>query len=68
MREAIALKDKFNDYYPAEDAFLTNPIASPTEATGCSLRIRERDGHTVSLSAPVKGAQRLAAKRERKEL
>lgn len=51
------MKDKFNDYYPAEDAFLTNPIVSPTEATGCSQRIREREGRTASISAPVKGAE-----------
>ena len=51
------MKDKFNDYYPAEDAFLTNPIASATEATGCSLRIQKIDDHTVSLSAPVKGTE-----------
>lgn len=61
------MKDKFNDYYPAEDAYLTNPIVSGTEATGCARRIRERDGHTVSLSAPVKGAERLAGKKTPKE-
>ena len=61
------MKDKFNDHYPAEDAFLTNPIVSATEATGCARRIRERKGHTVSLSAPVKGAERLAGKRKTKE-
>ena len=51
------MKDKFNDYYPSENAFLTNPIASPTEATGCSRRIRKWDGRTVSIAAPVKGAE-----------
>ena len=51
------MKDKFNDYYPSEDAFLTNPIASTTESTGCSRRIRGRNGTTASLSAPVKGAE-----------
>ena len=51
------MKDKFNDYYPAEDAFLTNPIVSTTEATACARRIRERDKNTASISAPVKGAE-----------
>ncbi|MBO5222716.1 MAG: hypothetical protein J6C26_10435 [Clostridia bacterium] len=61
------MKDKFNDHYPAEDAFLTNPIASPTEATGCSQRIRRRDGHSVSLAAPVKGAEIPAIEQIRKD-
>ena len=60
------MKDKFNHYYPCEEAFLTNPIASPTEATGCSLRIREIDGRTVSLSAQVKGAEIPAIEQIRK--
>ena len=51
------MKDKFNESYPSENAFLTNPIASATEATGCALRIEKRDDRTVSLSAPVKGAK-----------
>lgn len=61
------MKDKFNDYYPCENAFLTNPIASPTEATGCSLRIREIDGRTVSISAQVKGAELPSIDRIRRE-
>jgi len=60
------MKDKFNDYYPCEDAFLTNPIASPTEATGCAQRIRKRDGITASISAPVKGAELPAIEQIRK--
>ncbi len=51
------MKDQFNDHYPSENAFLTNPIASATEATGCSLRIEKRDGDTASLSAPCKGTK-----------
>ncbi len=53
------MKDKFNDYYPAENEFLTNPIASTTETTGCALRIRKRDQETMSLSAPCKGTRLL---------
>ncbi len=48
------MKDKFNKHYPAENAFLTNPIVSTTEATGCALRIEKRDEKTMSLSAPCK--------------
>ncbi len=51
------MKDKFNKHYPAEEAFLTNPIPSATEATGCALRIEKRDDKTVSLSAPCKGTK-----------
>lgn len=51
------MKDRYNKRYPAEDAFLTNPIPSATEATGCSLHIEKRDGETVSLSAPCKGTK-----------
>ncbi len=51
------MKDKFNERYPSENAFLTNPIASATEATGCALRIEKRDGKTASLSAPCKGTK-----------
>ena len=63
------MKDKFNEYYPSADAFLTNPIASSTESTGCSLRIRKINGHTVSLCSPVKGAelQAIDAIRKRRE-
>lgn len=43
--------------HPSEDAFLTNPIASATEATGCSLQIREENGTTKSVKAPVTGAK-----------
>ncbi len=56
------MKDKFNKHYPAENAFLTNPIASTTETTGCALRIEKRDGETVSLSAPCKGTKLPGAK------
>lgn len=51
------MKDRFNEYYPSEHSFLTNPIASHTEATGCALRIEKRDERTMSLSAPVKGTK-----------
>lgn len=51
------MKDKFNKRYPSEDSFLTNPIASTTEATGCALRIEKRDEKTMSLSAPAKGTK-----------
>ncbi len=51
------MKDKFNKNYPSEDAFLTNPIVSGTEATGCALRIEKFDEKTMSVSAPVKGCK-----------
>ncbi len=51
------MKDKFNKHYPSENAFLTNPIVSTTETTGCALHIEKRDGITVSKSAPCKGTK-----------
>lgn len=51
------MKDKYNRSYPSETSYLTNPIASATEATGCALRITKKNGITVSQSAPVKGSK-----------
>lgn len=60
------MKDKMNKKYPAEDAFLTNPIPSTTESTGCALRIIKEDGITKSVSAPAKGT-RLPGKSKEKQ-
>ncbi|MBQ2272288.1 MAG: hypothetical protein II337_02370 [Clostridia bacterium] len=59
------MKDKFNEHYPSETAYLSNPIASGTDATGCALRIVKIDNETVSLSAPVKGTKLPTARKSR---
>lgn len=49
------MEQKKDRRHPAEDAFLTNPIPSVTEATGCAPRVVSTDADETAGSAPVKG-------------
>lgn len=39
-----------NKKYPAEDAFLTNPVASPTDRTGFSVVVPQTDDEAREIS------------------